>query len=133
MPRRLATFAAVLVLAAGCSQEEPVRGTAVAPAAAAEADLPTPVEPVDGNEYWAVYLAVGPEAIVSESLRWLTEQGLAGRAGPVDCDEGAETILRPEQGPERVAAFFEQVDDANVFAMGLPKAPAGIGLVTPTC
>jgi hypothetical protein len=84
----------------------------------AEPEAPTPVNPVHGGTYWAVYPWVGAPGSreaddVSASL--LQEFGIEASPGDLACDEGAAEALGTdaEQG---IGVYFETEDEANAFA-----------------
>jgi hypothetical protein len=79
---------------------------------------PTPVEPLHGQTYWAVYPWVGAPGDreaddVSASL--LQEFGIEAFPGDLACDEGAAEALgtNAEQG---IGVYFATQDEANAFA-----------------
>jgi hypothetical protein len=80
---------------------------------------PTPVDPIHGGTYWAVYPWVGAAGDreaddVSASL--LEEFGIEAHPGDLACDQGAAETLGTdaEQG---IAVYFETEGDARAFAL----------------
>jgi hypothetical protein len=85
----------------------------------AEPEVPTPVSPVHGGIYWAVYPWVGaPGSPEAEDVSAALFQDFGIEAGPGDlaCDQGAAEALgtNAEQG---IAVYFETADEANAFAL----------------
>jgi hypothetical protein len=85
----------------------------------AEPEVPTPVSPIHGGVYWAVYPwvgAAGSREAEDVSARLLEEFGIEARPGDLACDQGAAEALgtNAEQG---IAVYFETEEDANEFAL----------------
>ncbi len=82
------------------------------------AEAPSPVEPVHGGTYWAVYPWVGdagsPEAD-DVSAQLLAEFGIETFPGDLSCDDGAAETLGTD-APQGIAVYFETEDEANAFA-----------------
>jgi hypothetical protein len=84
-----------------------------------EAPVPTPVDPVHGGTYWAVYPWLGapgdPEAD-DVSAHLLSGFGIEAFPGDLACDQGAAEALGTdaEQG---IGVYFETDDEANAFAL----------------
>jgi hypothetical protein len=83
-----------------------------------EEPTPTPVDPLHGGTYWAVYPWLGPagdpeaNAVVGQLF---DEFGIQAIQGEVGCDQGAAEALGT-QAEWRVAVYFETEDEANAFA-----------------
>jgi hypothetical protein len=86
--------------------------------AGATAEAPSPVEPVHGGTYWAVYPWVGapgsPEAD-DVSAQLLAEFGIEAFPGDLSCDEGAAEALGTD-APQGIGVYFETENEANAFA-----------------
>jgi hypothetical protein len=86
--------------------------------ASATAEAPSPVEPVHGGTYWAVYPWVGaagsPEAD-DVSAQLLADFGIEASAGDLSCDDGAAKALGTD-APQGIAVYFETENEANAFA-----------------
>jgi hypothetical protein len=85
----------------------------------AEPTTPTPVNPVHGGSYWAVYPWVGAAGSreADDVSAWLLETfGIEAFAGDLACDQGAAEGLGTgaEQG---IGVYFDTEDDANAFAL----------------
>jgi hypothetical protein len=84
----------------------------------AEPEVPTPVDPVHGGTYWAVYPWVGaagsPEA-ENVSAQLLEDFGIEAFPGDLSCDEGAAEALGTD-APQGIGVYFETKDEANAFA-----------------
>jgi hypothetical protein len=80
---------------------------------------PTPVDPVHGGTYWAVYPWLGPagdpeaNAVVGQLF---DEFGIQAIQGEVGCDQGAAEALGTD-AVWRVAVYFDTDTEANAFAM----------------
>jgi hypothetical protein len=84
-----------------------------------EEPAPTPVDPVHGGTYWAVYPwvgAAGSREAEDVSAQLLEEFGIEAFPGDLACDQGAAEALGTdaEQG---IGVYFETEDDANAFAL----------------
>jgi len=85
---------------------------------ASSAPLPTPVEPVHGGMYWAVYAwlgdGAGPEsnAVVGQLF---DDYGIQASQGELNCDEGARKALGTD-AQWAVSVYFESEQEANDFA-----------------
>ena len=84
----------------------------------AEPEAPTPVDPVHGGTYWAVYPWVGaagsPEAD-DVSAQLMEEFGIEAFPGDLACDDGAAEALGTN-APQGIGVYFETQDEANEFA-----------------
>ena len=84
----------------------------------AEPEVPTPVEPVHGGTYWAVYPWVGspgsPEAD-DVSAQLMEAFGIEAFPGDLSCDDGAAEALGTD-APQDIGVYFETEDQANAFA-----------------
>jgi hypothetical protein len=83
-----------------------------------EAPVPTPVDPVHGGTYWAVYPWLGaagsPEA--DDVSAWLLQEfGIEAFPGDLSCDDGAAEALGTD-APQGIGVYFETEDEANAFA-----------------
>ena len=105
----------------------------------AEPEVPTPVEPVQGGTYWAVYPWVGaagsPDAENVTALL-LEDFGIEAFPGDLSCDDGAAEALGTD-APQGIGVYFVTQEEANDFAMqaGLlgHEAEAVIARVTTYC
>jgi hypothetical protein len=87
--------------------------------ASATAEAPSPVEPVHGGTYWAVYPWVGDAGSreADDVSAWLLQEfGIEAFPGDLACDQGAAETLGTdaEQG---IGVYFETDDEANAFAL----------------
>jgi hypothetical protein len=84
----------------------------------AEPEVPTPVDPVHGGTYWAVYPWVGaagsPDA-ENMSAQLLEDFGIEAFPGDLSCDDGAAEALGTD-APQGIGVYFETKDEANAFA-----------------
>ena len=85
----------------------------------AEPEVPTPINPVHGGSYWAVYPwvgAAGSREADDVSAQLLQEFGVEAFPGDLACDQGAAEALGTdaEQG---IGVYFETADEANAFAL----------------
>jgi hypothetical protein len=87
--------------------------------ASATAEAPSPVEPVHGGTYWAVYPWVGaagsPEAD-NVSAQLLADFGIEAFSGDLSCDDGAAEALGTD-APQGIGVYFETEGEANAFAL----------------
>jgi len=87
--------------------------------ATAEPEAPTPVDPVHGGTYWAVYPWVGaagsPDA-ENMSAQLLEDFGIEAFPGDLSCDDGAAEALGTG-APQGIGVYFETQDEANAFAL----------------
>jgi hypothetical protein len=88
---------------------------------------PTPVEPVHGGSYWAVYVWAGdarsPEA--NAAVAALSEDfGIQAFQGDLGCDDGAAEAL-PPGASWGVAVYFATGTDATAFADEYRNSNAG--------
>jgi hypothetical protein len=85
----------------------------------AEPEVPSPVEPVHGGTYWAVYPWVGapgsPEA-EDVSAQLLDEFGIEAFPGDLNCDDGAAEALGTDAA-FGIGVYFETKEQANQFAL----------------
>jgi hypothetical protein len=84
----------------------------------AEPEAPSPVDPVHGGTYWAVYPWVGaagsPDA-ENVSAQLLEDFGIEAFPGGLSCDDGAAEALGTD-APQGIGVYFETKDEANAFA-----------------
>ena len=89
------------------------------PVGQGEAVGPTPVDPVHGGTYWAVYPWVGaagsPDAENMSALL-LEDFGIEAFPGDLSCDDGAAEALGTD-APQGIGVYFETQEEANDFAM----------------
>jgi hypothetical protein len=105
----------------------------------AESEVPTPVDPVHGGTYWAVYPWIGApgDTQADEVSAALFEQyGIEALPGDVSCDDGATEALGTDA--QRIGVYFETREDAEAFANQLvggvvTEAPIAIVQVTTYC
>ena len=74
-----------------------------------EPEAPTPVDPVHGGTYWAVYPWVGaPGSREADdvSAQLLEEFGIEAFAGDLSCDDGAAEALGTD-APQGIGVYFE--------------------------
>ena len=85
----------------------------------AEPEVPTPVDPVHGGTYWAVYPWVGgagsPDAENMSALL-LEDFGIEAFFGDLSCDDGAAEALGTD-AEQAIRVYFETSDEANAFAL----------------
>jgi hypothetical protein len=84
-----------------------------------EPEVPTPVEPMHGGVYWAVYPwigAAGDREADDVSAELFAQFGIEAFPGDLACDQGAAEALGTdaEQG---IGVYFETDDEANAFAL----------------
>jgi hypothetical protein len=83
-----------------------------------EPEVPTPVEPVHGGAYWAVYPWLGAAGTreANDVVADLFERfGIQAYQGDLNCDQGAREALGTDAA-WRVAVYFETEQEANQFA-----------------
>jgi hypothetical protein len=83
-----------------------------------EEPTPTPVDPIHGGTYWAVYPWVGApgDREADDVSAWLLQEfGIEAFPGDLACDQGAAETLGTdaEQG---IGVYFETDEEANEFA-----------------
>ncbi|HEX6581124.1 MAG TPA: hypothetical protein VF195_09665 [Actinomycetota bacterium] len=79
---------------------------------------PTPVDPVHGGTYWAVYPwlgAAGSPDAENVSALLLEDFGIEAFPGDLSCDDGAAEALGTD-APQGIGVYFETEDEANAFA-----------------
>jgi hypothetical protein len=106
---------------------------------AAEPEAPTPVEPMHGGTYWAVYPWVGEpgDAHANRVIgRLFDDYGIQAHQGDLSCDVGAAEALG-NASSWGVAVYFETRADAQVFATQVVRSgvtpDAAIAQVTTYC
>ena len=86
--------------------------------AGATAEAPSPVEPVHGGTYWAVYPWVGDAGSREAddvSAQLLQDFGIEAFPGDLSCDDGAAEALGTD-APQGIGVYFETENEANAFA-----------------
>jgi hypothetical protein len=99
----------------------------------------TPVEPVHGGRYWAVYPWVGEPGDAQGNRvigRLFDDYGIQAHQGDLSCDVGAAEALG-NASSWGVAVYFETRADAQVFATQVVRSgvtpDAAIARVTTYC
>lgn len=83
-----------------------------------EEPVPTPVNPVHGGTYWAVYPWFGAagDREADDVSAWLLEQyGIEAFPSDLACDQGAAEALGTD-AERGIGVYFETDDEANEFA-----------------
>jgi hypothetical protein len=85
----------------------------------ASAAAPTPVDPVHGGTYWAVYAWLGTAG--ADQAKDVVQQifddyGIQASQGDLACDRGAAEALGTDAA-WKVAVYFETEEEATAFAL----------------
>lgn len=104
-----------------------------APVSVKYPNTPAPVAVEHGKEYWAVYLAVGPnsDALEQANRVWGATK-LPVSSGESACDGGSKEAGVPE-GSFVISVYFNSQDDAKSFAASVEPKPAAVGKVKILC
>ena len=147
MTRLLAAISVAAALASGCggsshgnsatAGSSPSSGTEK-PTAHPSGSLPPEAAAKQGGKYYAVFLAVAPDAnaaALAEAQERARKLGYVGGVGDVNCTPGARAALNLSNSGDFTAysIFFATAEQAQSFVNGYGAAIVGTAYITAGC